>query len=788
MQTNLLKNANKDAFSPEKAKWITHPLVREETLEYKKSFAVRDVQRARLFICGLGFFDFSINGRSIDESFFKPIVTDYEKRDLKKNKWLVIGKEQTVCAHVYDVTRFLAEGENSLSVFVGDGYYHNEEKVNEPYASYGNKKLIFELRIETAAGCAVIASDEDTLVRYTATRSFLFGGEYVDFSKEAEPFSCAVKAVPVGGTWRVLTDADNRLTDIADEEFPPVAVRENGKSRIYDFGKNRSGSVAFTVRGARGRELKIRFAEVLHEDGSLNMETSRWESYDEKGERAALIDQTCTYVLSGGRDEIKPAFSWRCYRYAEIEDAQGLEIENMRAVFIHMNIEKSGTFCCGEKIFNDLHEATRLSVLDNLHAGLFTDCPHREKRPYTGDGQVMAETLLYDLDAVPFLDKWLWDIVNAQGENGNVPNSAPHMNGGGGYFWGYAVAEVPERLYAFTGNLEYIQRAYEPIKKWLGYFKAHSIGGVVSSKEEGWYLGDWLAPEITEFNIPFMSTLCYYRSACVAERFARLLHKAEADEFAKLKEDVRTAINEKFFDKKKCRYCNGIQGENVLPLAFGIVPKEYEEKVRANVRDTYERENNYHFDTGIVATPVLLEYLTNNGMEDIAYALMTQKDCPSYAYMLDGETTLSEHWTKRWPDYHIDTTDTIVKGGGHLSHCHHMFGSVTAWLYKYVAGIDCSRACDGVLRFAPKFIDKLPYARASVKTRFGKASVCWENRNGLQAELVVPHGAIGELSCKSDEALLLEKGTEKRTLIPKEGVVCVSLSAGTWKIRSTENK
>lgn len=44
---------------------------------------------------------------------------------------------------------------------------------------------------------------------------------------------------------------------------------------------------------------------------------------------------------------------------------------------------------------------------------------------------------------------------------------------------------------------------------------------------------------------------------------------------------------------------------------------------------------NYHFDTGILATPLLLKVLTENGRADLAYKLMNQRDFPSYGYLAD---------------------------------------------------------------------------------------------------------------------------------------------------------
>lgn len=764
------------------ATWITHPIAKEQILQFEKSFTCKGLVGAQLLICGLGFFDAFLNGKKVDDSYFKPIFTDYDKRDLEKNRNLLIGKKQTFCAHLYDVTEMIAEGENVLKVLVGNGYYHNEDRLEEPYFSYGDKKLIFKLIIKTEEKIDVINSDQSVKVKYLPRTSMLYEGDTIDFTQKEEDLVCSVVAKPVGGDVRILKTDEERLCDKVDRIIKPIFAWWSGNNLIYDFGINHSGGIDLKVKGERGRKLRLRFAEVLGEDGELNTETSRWEDYDENGTLTHRIEQEGNYILSGEVDQITPTFSWNCYRYLEIENAKDLLIENVNSKFIHTHIEKSGSFSCSEQSLNKLYEASRLSILNNMHVGTISDCPHREKRPYTGDGQLVTETIQYDLDSERFLSKWLWDIVNAQTEDGFIPYSAPYLGGGGGYAWSYAIVEVADQLYKFSGKEEYISRVYNAVINLLEYFKAHSVNDVIVSTCQAWHLGDWLAPSITEFNIHFMSTLCYYRTADALERFSKILNNGREKEFGCIREKIKDAINAKFFNENEICYCNGIQGENVLPLAYGIVPKEYEPILKEKVRYKYQVENNLHLDTGVVATPVLIEYLTENQMEDIAFSIMTQRDYPSYYFMLDGETTLCEHWSKKWPDYHICNSEEVVKGGGHVSHCHSMFGSVVAWLYKRVAGIDLSKAYKGEIHYTPRFIHRLTNSNAKVKTRFGVSEISWKNEERFTAEIVVPKGAKGIFDCKITTPLTFKLGNVSQTVYPNNGKITFEMGEGKWII------
>ena len=70
----------------------------------------RPIHRARLYISGLGYYIARINSKPIDESrALDPAWTDYRKR---------------VFYSVYDVTTKLSQGFNTLTILLGNGWYH----------------------------------------------------------------------------------------------------------------------------------------------------------------------------------------------------------------------------------------------------------------------------------------------------------------------------------------------------------------------------------------------------------------------------------------------------------------------------------------------------------------------------------------------------------------------------------------------------------------------------------------------------------------------------------------
>lgn len=753
----------------ETAKWVGHPRSEKNVLQLIRKFQCSSPSKTELAVCGLGFFNASINGKPLDDCYYKPLVTDYDTRDVSKNPALLIGSQHRVCVYRYDVTELLQPGENTLEIILGNGYFQNTDRPEEPFVSYGDKKVIFEL-----TGGVSLGSDEQTQARYLPILSGLYEGDWIDFSAQPEKLTPAVYKKAPDGKWCL----PGVLADRVGETLAPVKVWQQD-GIVYDFGINHSGGVAFSVRGQKGQKIQLLFAEVLQEDGTLNMNTSRWEERTDDGRLLHRIDQSGTYILSGGEDVIHPMFSWHCYRYVRVIGAELSQIRDMRSLYIHTDIPAVGTFRCSEPFFEELHRIVRRTIYNNLHAGLLTDCPHREKRSYTGDGQIIAETMLYDLDTVDFFSKWLDDLIGAQTEEGFVPYTVPYMSGGGGYGWSSAIAVIPEMLYRFTADKSFVERSYPAITKWVDYCASHAKNNIVVSACQKWLLGDWLAPEITCFNVPLMSTLWYYRSVATAAWFADILGN-EQDKilYTAKKEEIARAINLTFFDQEKLCYGKGIQGENVLPLAWGIVPKQYVAPMQHAMCRHYE-ENGYHIDTGIIATPILLEYLMQNDMEDVAYRILIQPGYPSYRWMLEGETTVPEHWSKHWPDYFCND-NKYIKGGGDVSHCHPMFGSVMACMYKYVAGISLWRIPEKILEFAPKFTAHLQSAGGETATPYGTAGISWRMEEDVfRATVQVPPGLTGVFKCPKHLKITSVTPVTTCNLSDSQDI---RLTAGEWVI------
>jgi alpha-L-rhamnosidase len=159
----------------------------------------------------------------------------------------------------------------------------------------------------------------------------------------------------------------------------------------------------------------------------------------------------------------------------------------------------------------------------------------------------------------------------------------------------------------------------------------------------------------------------------------------------------------------------------VFALAFGLVPEEKYSTVFDSLLDHLAKLD-YHFDTGILATPLLLKVLSQNDRDDIAYKIMNQKDKPGFGYLLDSKnSTLWEEWA----------------GGG--SHSHPMFGSVIEWFYSGIAGIKQDTAKAGIKHFIikPNPVGGLTYCKSSYNSLFGILRSEWKISEGEKLEILI---------------------------------------------------
>ena len=233
---------------------------------FRKKFYVKAVNRARLYVCGLGYGYYYINGKSVSEDLFTAPVGDYRR---------------TLWYNAYDVAGLLQAGENVMAVVCGNGWYNEEFASDWNYdkAEWRDQpKFILRLDVD---GETVLKSDadwkccRDSGTYFNALRS----GEYFDanrYNPEWTTFSCddsswenvQVDLNPPGGIFRECQCEPIR----ACERLEPVEViRLSEKKQVLDFGRNISGYIHLDVTGEPGAVVTIRYAEQLKSNCSRQL-------------------------------------------------------------------------------------------------------------------------------------------------------------------------------------------------------------------------------------------------------------------------------------------------------------------------------------------------------------------------------------------------------------------------------------------------------------------------------------------------------------------------------------
>ena len=637
---------------------------------FRRSFWLDRTERfqsARLEICGLGYFLFYINGKRISDQELMPAMTDYAS---------VLGCETTYpvweersahrCRYLsFDLLPYLKAGENVLAVRLGNGWYHQTERIAEGKFVFGLPKLWFELTLTDADGRQEwIESDRQTLWHPGGLlKNNLFLGEVRDLRKEPEgwQYPCAdlsgwKPAQPVHAP-ETLLEEQTCPPDRVIRKLYPILIGEYDGRKIYDCRENIAGRVVLSCLGKKGECITVRHAEELAADGTLDFESA--------GGSDQL--QQDHYICDGRIQTLHPLFCWHGFRYFETEGS----CEVLYAEVIHTDVAVTSSFSCSDPVLNWLYEAYIRTQLDNYHGCIPSDYPHRERLGYTGDGQLTAETAMLLLDAKELYRKWYQDILDSQGaETGHIPHTAPFLGGGGGPGgWGCAVYQVPLAWAKIYGDDSLLVQGYDAILRWFDYMDAHSEKGLVVREEEGgWCLGDWCFPaseEKEQLPEAFINTFYYLHGLQEMMQISEKMNNKLPIRFAEREKNVKNAFLDAYFDPETGDFCEGRAAGNAYGLALGLG----DERTKKHLVEKYEALG--RFDTGIFGTSMLLEQLFSIGAGDLAVRLLTNdSEAASFAHMKrNGATTLWERWD------------------GRESHNHPMFGACVRLLFTQILGI-----------------------------------------------------------------------------------------------------
>jgi alpha-L-rhamnosidase len=729
----------------------------------RKEFTIsKPVVRARLHMAGLGYAYASLNGGRINDNELGPPWTNFDKH---------------ILFNTYDVS--VHEGVNCLGLTLGNGWYNPL-----PLRMWGGKNIREALPTGRPRSIALLVVDHPDGTKTTVTtgpdwkfaegptlRNSVFLGEERDARLEKTNWDTADFDA---SSWKPVhvTDAPlEPLTPILD--MPPVkqtgivipkAVTTPAPGTyIVDFGENFTGVPEIKLNVPAGTRIQMRYGEILHDDGTLNPMTSvcgqiKGVRKNDKGEEHPIGGpgaphtawQQDVYIARGGpektrnascvplpqkldRETYRPDFTFHAFRYMEITGlpaAPKMEDESdIYGIRMHSALPDAGSFSCSNELFNRIQKITRNTFTNNV-ISVQSDCPHRERFGYGGDISVTSEAFLFNYDMSGFYAKTIRDFADAARPDGDFTDTAPFVGiQYCGVGWAMTHPLLLEQLYQHHGNKSLIEEQLPAAIRWFDLEASKRKDGLVVLG-----LGDHEA--MPKIKGPVLGTPMFIDTANRMARLCRIIgNEKDAMRFSLMAGESAGAWAKAFLDEKTGKIGGGSQSEQVIALAYGTLLEPAEAKVCDYlVAELKSKPDGPALTTGIFGTRFLLEELTQHGRHDLAYALADRKTFPSWGWMLEnGATTLWETWKES------DNT---------FSHNHPMFGSISAWFFRHLGGIQIADDAIGADRIIirPQTGHGLTWVKSSHQSVRGKIESNWKMTDkGTEFDIVIPPDTTAQI-------------------------------------------
>lgn len=242
----------------------------------------------------------------------------------------------------------------------------------------------------------------------------------------------------------------------------PVSVRKVAKGTyIFDLGQNIAGWARIKIPARYGKTVRLRFAEMLKQDGTLYTDNYR----------SALSEDF--YTSAGGirPDEWEPLFTYHGFRYVELSGLSD-EIEPqtdwVSGVVLYNDMPDTGSFFCSKPKINALQNCIRWGQRANFFSTP-TDCPQRDERLRLDGDRAGVRSHRRD-------STWMFRRSSQSGRSTSpTPQRssarpaaiAPAVFGAkGNAAWADAIAICPWEIYAAFGDKKILENNYEAIAGW----------------------------------------------------------------------------------------------------------------------------------------------------------------------------------------------------------------------------------------------------------------------------------------------------------------------------------
>ena len=319
-----------------------------------------------------------------------------------------------------------------------------------------------------------------------------------------------------------------------------------------------------------------------------------------------------------------------------------------------------------------------------------------------------------------------------------------------GPHWEGAAIAIPWQVYRWTADTSILRENYALMTNYLAFLESQTEGHLLTGG-----IDDHKSIK-THTEGHYLSSAYYHQFLQQVAAIAEVLDRpTDAQELRATAAQVHTAFQDKYYHPEEGIYGEGGQTQLAVALGTGLVPEARYQAVLDQLIDAIRQED-YHFDAGVVGVKKVIEVLLANDRPDILHRLATQRDFPSFGYWLTlGANTMWQNWD------------------GSQSRNHIMFGSIGEYFYRGLAGINPVTSAPGFRRvlLKPYFAPGMDHLTADHRTPLGWLRTQWQRteEDRITYRVEVPAGSQVEVRLREVELVTGDYqtvGQDDRVLLP----------------------
>lgn len=741
---------------------------------FRKAFDVPgEIKQARLYISGLGFHEAYINGQPINDHMHDPSVNVFDKRA----GYIVEG-----------ITDQLKTGENTITATLGGGFWHESIIWNSPERVKVKPSLRAQVEVELVSGEKIIVPTDASWSTAVGPilKTHYYAGEIYDARRDPNWKNGEMGDVAWNPATEVKDQTPKLEAQLCEPERVVRRVKAVAKSQprpgiwVFDLGELISGTVELNIKAKAGQQIVMRTAEwtwnpdkqgdrftssrIYYENANLRERTPgmlacrprggtyfSWsfapEGIPGRVRNVHLGVPTLLYVANGNPagERWRPTFTSHPFRYIEVIGlTEEPPLDLVTGLVITNDEEKLGTFTAENKLFNEIWEASMNSTRYNTHGMSWDNSVER------------LQSQVYHAWSAPFAsyELWypnLWRKVLTDLRLGNRLN--PKAPGFGNVVYGsrfrspppiYAVTqsvniELPMQYFDRYGDFRELKAHYPHMKAWVEAFFPNKDGVI---KDEA-TMGAWSdhfykesssdGPWMPHWDHDTMMSMMMVEYARDTAEVARMLGKtSDAESLDQLAEQIRSVINEKWYNAEAKTYCGAKKGKEIdnstgwhaimaMAIAKGIAPEEDIPAILDNCIKDMKLHYNGHYAAGHITHQLIYDVYSEYGLIETCYDMMTSTAFPSFHWMLQsGNKTIPEgpSLPKFLP--------------AKSSACQNECQEPARWFSQTLCGVSPDRKEPAFkhIKLRPYFPARLPAASLTTTTAYGPMESSWKREGG----------------------------------------------------------